>query len=319
MNINRIDLNLLVFLDVLLEERSVTKAASKLGITQPAMSNGLKRLRQLFNDPLLIRTSEGMTPTDRANELRPSIRQALSIIESSVQPSGDFDPTQSHQVFRIMASDYAESTLIPKLLQRLLDLAPATRLDVLTPSDVVFNDVEQGKIDMAINRFDRMPNSFHQKTVWYDNYSCVIASDNPLLDNYSLDTYINAAHIWVSKTGMGKGVGINPDQPQSLGRVDEALAQFGLKRNIAMFTRHYQVAIQLAESSRLIATIPTRLADMLRDNDKVQIRKPPFSIPPFELKMAWSPLLQHSQAHQWLRQQIMAAKDDFVAEQGNAQ
>ena len=116
MNISRIDLNLLVYLDVLLREKNVTKAADQLGITQPAMSNSLRRLRQLFDDPLLIRTSQGMTPTERAVELQPLVRNIIASVEQAVQPSAEFDLAESDRVFRIMASDYAESTVIPALL-----------------------------------------------------------------------------------------------------------------------------------------------------------------------------------------------------------
>ena len=107
MNLSRIDLNLLVYLDVLLREKNVTRAAEQLGITQPALSNGLRRLRDLFNDPLLVRTSEGMTPTERAVELQPQVRNILSSVEQAVLPVSDFEVTKSTRVFRIMASDYA--------------------------------------------------------------------------------------------------------------------------------------------------------------------------------------------------------------------
>ena len=157
MNLDRIDLNLLVYLDVLLREGNVTKAAQQLGITQPAMSNGLRRLRDLFGDPLLVRTSEGMTPTERAQELQPVIRKALGELEVALQPLEEFNASDSNRVFRIMVSDYAESTLVPELVKRLRNEAPDVILDVLTPSDVTFKDVEAGKVDMAINRFDEMP------------------------------------------------------------------------------------------------------------------------------------------------------------------
>ena len=154
MNIAKIDLNLLVYLDVLLREGSVTKAANQLSITQPAMSNGLKRLRDLFKDPLLVRTSDGMTPTKRALELQPTIRDVLSKLESSIQPETEFNPETSTRTFRIMASDYAESTLLLELIEELSYKAPNITLDLITPSDGTFHDVEQGKVDMAINRFD---------------------------------------------------------------------------------------------------------------------------------------------------------------------
>jgi DNA-binding transcriptional LysR family regulator len=244
MNIAKVDLNLLVYLDVLLREGSVTKAANQLSITQPAMSNGLRRLRDLFKDPLLVRTSDGMTPTKRALELKPIIRDVLSKLETTIQPETDFSPLISERTFRIMASDYAESTLLMEVIGRLNKQAPNVTLDLITPSDVTFHDVEQGRVDMAINRFDELPLSFHQKVVWYDTFSCVVNSQNPIVQNFNLDRYLDNKHIWVSKTGFGVGVGIDPNEVQKLGWVDAELTKIGKKRDIRVFTRHYHVALQ---------------------------------------------------------------------------
>lgn len=304
MNVSRVDLNLLVYLDVLLRERNVTRAAQLLGITQPAMSNGLRRLRDLFGDPLLIRTSGGMTPTDRALALQPQVRDILASIEQAVQPQREFDAASANQVFRIMASDYAESTLIPQLLTELAREAPGITLDILNPSDVALHDVEQGRVDMLLNRFDDMPQSFHQVILWEDGFSCLLCRDHPALKRFDLERYLAGRHVWVSKTGMGVGVGMSPHDDQRLGWVDEALARLGRRRNIVVFTRHYQVAALLARQPGLIVTIPSRLAALLRDSTQVAIVPPPFEIPPFELKMAWSPLLQNNPAHRWMRRRI---------------
>lgn len=304
MNINRIDLNLLVYLDALLRERNVTQAANQLNLSQPAMSNGLRRLRELFDDPLLVRTSEGMTPTERALELEPVVREVLSTIDRAVQPRSDFEPQEAQRVFRIMASDYAESTLLPTVLGQLRTLAPGLTLDIMTPSDVSFKDVERGKVDMVINRFDSMPQSFHQIHLWNDSFSCVLSPENPVLKDFTLDNYLKANHVWVSKTGMGVGVGVNPDDVQRLGWVDAALNKLGKKRQIRVFTRHYQAAMTMAEQNDLIVTLPTRAAQLKANNPRVVIREPPLDIPPLELKMAWSPLLQHNPANRWLRKLI---------------
>ncbi len=303
MDFGKVDLNQLVHLDVLLRELNVTKAANHLGITQPAMSNSLKRLRALFEDPLLVRTSEGMAPTELALEIQPAIREILFNIEKVIKPDRDFD-LNSSRVFRIMASDYAESTLIPDVLSVVRKQAPNITLDVLTPSDVTFEDVEQGRVDMAINRFDTIPQSFHQKVLWKDTFSCLMSVHNPLVNDFTLETYLSASHIWVSKTGFGVGVGVNPEDVQRLGWVDEALGRMGAKRNIRVFTRHYQVAMLLARQHDLVATLPSRAARLKGDSTAVVIKTPPFVIEPIELKMAWSPLLHHNAGHQWLRKII---------------
>jgi len=305
MNLNRIDLNLLVYLDVLLRECSVTRAANALGITQPAMSNSLRRLRETLGDPLLVRTSEGMVPTERALALQPMIRSALATLEQVVEADAEFDAASSRRVFRIMTSDYGEATLVPGLLQRLNDEAPGVVLDILTPSDMSFLEVERGQVDLVINRFDSMPQSFHQTTLWQDSFSCLLSIDNPIVDDFSLETYLQANHVWVSKTGMGAGTGLTPQDTKRLGWVDEALRRIGQQRHITVFTRHYQSAALLAEQKSLLVTIPTRAALAQRDNPNLVIHQPPFEIPMFELKMAWSPLLQHNSAHRWIRRLIV--------------
>ena len=304
MSMRNVDLNLLVFLDVLLKERNVTRAAESLGISQPAMSNGLRRLRDLFGDPLLVRTSDGMKPTERAEQLQPLIRDVLASVEQAVEPKQKFTAIKSDRVFRISVSDYTESTLLPHLLKRLSLEAPSITLDVLTPSDISYQDVEQGTVDLVINRFDVLPQSFHQMTIWRDTFSCLLSSSNPIADNFNLKNYLDSGHVWVNKTGMGAGVGMDPTASKSLGWVDEALANIGEQRRIRLFTRHYQAAMRLAELKDLIVTIPTKAAKLLESNPDVVIREPPFAIPEIELKMAWSPLVQHNPAHQWMRRLI---------------
>lgn len=313
---DRFDLNLLIYLDVLLRERSVTKAAQALGITQPAMSNGLKRLRELFDDPVLVRTSDGMSATERALQLQPLVRNILTEVDSAVQPTGKFEAEGSGRVFRIMVSDYAEATLVPAIVKRLRREAPGVILDFLTPSDVTYKDVEQGKVDMAINRFDELPQSFHQKTLWRDGFSCLLNPNNPLLENFCLEQYLKANHIWVSKTGMGVGTGVNPskDKAVQLGWVDESLAAVGHKRNISVFTRHYQMPALLAMNNDLVATLPTKVAKMQAQSGELKMVEAPFEIPPFELRMAWSPLLHHNPPHQWMRTLIAEESEKLASD-----
>lgn len=314
MNINKIDLNLLIYLDVLLRECNVTRSANKLNITQPAMSNGLKRLRDLLNDPLLVRTSEGMKPTEKALRLQPIVRKVLLELEEALQPESDFNETTSTRVFRIMASDYATSTVIPRLLNRLREQAPGITLDIMTPSDVTFHDVEAGKIDMAINRFEELPQSFHQKSVWFDTFVCMMSSNNPVKNHFDIEAYLQAQHIWVSKTGFGIGVGMDPTDVQKLGWVDEALQALDHKRSIRVFTRSYHTAMHLALEQDLIATLPKKVAMINKKNPDLVILDPPFDIPEIELKMIWSPLLHHDASHIWFRRQVIDVANELQAQ-----
>jgi DNA-binding transcriptional LysR family regulator len=304
MNLKNIDLNLLVYLDVLLHKRNVTRAAEALGISQPAMSNGLQRLRKLFDDPLLLRTSNGMSPTERAEQLQPLVREIVASVEKAVESDTGFDASRAKRVFRISVSDYGESTLMPHLLRRLRSEAPNITLDLLTPSDVSYQDVEHGNVDMVINRFDWLPESFHERIIWRDSFSCLMSRKNPVRNRWNLETYLDASHVWVSKTGMGIGVGVEPGSREQLGWVDDALSKLGKSRRIRVFTRHYRAAMQLTELRDLVITLPTKAANLMRNDPSVIILPPPFEIPEIELKMAWSPLLQHNAAHQWLRRVI---------------
>ncbi|MBT8039322.1 MAG: LysR family transcriptional regulator [Gammaproteobacteria bacterium] len=301
MNLKNIDLNLLVYLDVLLQKRNVTRSAESLGISQPAMSNGLQRLRKLFNDPLLVRTGNGMSPTERAERLKPIVRDIVASVEKAVEPEEAFDATRANRVFRLSVSDYTESTLVPLLLRHLRSRAPNVTLDFLTPSDVTFDDLGHGNVDMVINRFEELPESLHQRTVWRDGFSCLCSRHNPIRYDFDLENYLAANHVWVSKTGMGVGVGVEPNEVQQLGWVDDALSRIGRSRRIRVFTRHYQAAMKLAEMRDLVVTLPSKAARLAADNPDLVILEPPFEIPDIELTMAWSPLLHHNPAHRWLR------------------
>ncbi|MFL0804814.1 MAG: LysR family transcriptional regulator [Agarilytica sp.] len=304
MNLHGVDLNLLVALNILLKEKSVTQAADYLGITQPAMSNTLKRLRQQFDDPLLVRTSEGMKPTERAQALEPEVRELILHVERVVQPVQDFDPKESDKLFRIAASDYAESTLIPELLNYVRKEAPNITIDIMTSSDVSYQDVEQGHVDFVINRFDELPDSFHKSTLWRDSFTCMLWKENPIVDTFDLDSYIGSQHVWVSKTGMGVGVGVNPEDVQRLGWVDVTLNKIGKKRSIRVFTRHYQAAMSMVENKDLVLTIPSRAARLNSGNPNLVFLPPPFEIPEIDLDMAWSGLLHHNPAHRWFRRTV---------------
>ena len=184
-----------------------------------------------------------MTPTERALELEPLVKEILLGIDRAMQPATEFRTGEAQMVVRIMASDYAESTLFPAVLTQLREHAPGITLDIMNPSDVSFLDVERGKVDLVINRFDQMPQSFHQITLWQDSFSCLLSPTIRYSMTFSLENYLGADHIWVSKTGMGVGVGVDPSDVQRLGWVDTALAKLGEKRQIRVFTRHYQAAM----------------------------------------------------------------------------
>jgi len=302
MKLENFDLNLLISFDALIRERNVSRAAEKLHISQPAMSNSLKRLREYLGDPLLVRTSTGMEPTEKALMLAPIIRQSLSLAQSALSPSDTFDAKASERTFRILVSDYIEGTLISALVKHFQRVAPNITLDILTLSDGSFSDLEKGSIDLAINRFDTIPQSFHQRSVWQDSFSCLLAANNPLAGDMTLTAYLEAAHLWVSKTGIGVGTGMSESSRR--GWVDDELASLGYERDIRVYTRHYQNVPLLLQASNMVATIPTRVAMRYNNLPEWSIVEPPFNIEPIQITMVWSPVLQHNSAHRWLRDSL---------------
>ncbi len=301
MKLSEIDLNLLVYFDALLQEKNVTRAAQQLGLSQPAMSNSLRRLRELFNDSLLVRTSSGMVATDKALKLQPKIHRVLNSIEHFVQPTEEFNPYESDRVFRIIASDYAESTVIPGMLKSLREHAPKVTLDIMSPSDINYSDIEQGKVDLAINRFDRIPLAFQKQTLLTDGFSCVLRVDHPFADNLTLENYLQSHHVWVSKSGLGMSADTATEELQRMGWVDNALSNIDRQRKISVFTRHFLSAMQLAQEHNLIVTLPTRAATKARNFHNLIIVPPPFDIAPIELHLLWPPILNDNLGHTWLR------------------
>ena len=172
------------------------------------MSNALRRLRDLLGDPILVRTSSGMAPTERATKIEPLVVEALSRAELALQPVDHFEAATSSRTFRIMASDYIETTLIAPLLGRLNEVAPYVTLDILTPSDASFANLEGVKSIWPSIALIIYPILFIKKSIWRDNFSCLMGAEHPALDALTFDAYLASKHIWVSKTGIGVGTGM---------------------------------------------------------------------------------------------------------------
>ncbi len=295
MNIKDIDLNLLVFLDMLLHERSVTRAAQRMGLSQPAMSNALSRLRRLLDDPLLVRSARGMEPTQRALAIQRPVQAALAQIETALAPATDFDPGGTQRLFSLMITDYAASVLLPGVSARLAREAPNVALNVLSSDGDSLKAVERGEVDFVIDRFDTLPGSFRSRLLWKDAFVCVLRKDHPALADgptLTLETYLKLEHILITRTGIG------------LGQSDELLARHNLYRRIAVFTRHYQLPPRLVAESDLCATLPARIARAHSRSLAIEIVPPPLELPPFDIRMVWSPVAHYDRAHQWLRSLI---------------
>lgn len=294
-NLNRLDLNLLLTLDVLLREHNVTRAAQRLNLSQPSVSVQLARLREIFDDPLLLPGPRGMQPTVRADELREPLRQALEALERAVSPVNAFDPARASVTWRIAATDYTESAVLLPLLTTLRRDAPASRLAVfeLNPGQIK-RQAEQGDIDLFFHLRDGAPASLHQRLLFTERYVLAGRLDHPALKRRpSLKQFCQLEHVIVSPEGGGFQAA-----------TDEALAARGLKRNVVLSVPHFLFMLDVLARTDLVAVLPERL---VANTGTLQVVDPPLDLPGFDMLMLWHERLHRDPGHKWLRQQVLAA------------
>ncbi len=294
-NLNRLDLNLLLTLDVLLREHNVTRAAQRLNLSQPSVSVQLARLREIFDDPLLLPGPRGMQPTVRADELREPLRQALEALERAVSPVSAFDPARASVTWRIAATDYTESAVLLPLLNTLRREAPASRLAVfeLNPGQIK-RQAEQGDIDLFFHLREGAPASLHQRLLFTERYVLAGRLGHPALKHRpSLKQFCQLEHVIVSPEGGGFQAA-----------TDDALAARGLTRNVVLSVPHFLFMLDVLARTDLVAVLPERL---VANTGALQVVDPPLDLPGFDMLMLWHERLHRDPGHKWLRQQVLAA------------
>lgn len=294
--LHALDLNLLLALDVLLEERNVTRAAERSGVSQPAMSQALARLRRTFGDPLLIRAGHRMEPTALADGLADSLHALLSDLERLINDRGSFEPHTSGRVFRIACLDHFSALHLPRMAASIQHEAPDVDIAVSQLSyDTVDAELETGAVDTAIGVFRHLPKGHHQQRLHEERFQCLLRAQHPALANWSLETYLEQSHGLLATTGRGDGV------------VDTVLANRGMARRVAVRFPHFLAAGQLVESTDLIVTMASRLADSLVQRYDVVAVDPPVKLSPFTITLQWHRRTDSDVGHRWLRRQIIKA------------
>lgn len=291
------DLNLLASLDVLIQEANVTRAADRLGLSQPALSARLAKLRELLRDPLLVpsETGRGMVPTPRALALRDSLHATLAGLEAIVRGPSGFDPMTDARNFTIAASDYATIAVGLPLIEKVQELAGhGVKLSIrnLPPNEVADAALERGEVDIVIGTGQRLPAQLKARKL--SNEKLVLAQrkghprgTGPL----DLASYCALDHIMVSPIDGGL-----------TGFLDDQLASLGYRRNVAFAVPQFLLAPMIIERSDLVAALPSRFAE--RFLDRVDIFDLPFALPSFSLFAAWHPRNQSDTAHIWLRSRL---------------
>jgi DNA-binding transcriptional LysR family regulator len=291
-NLRRLDLNLLVTLDVLLAEHNVTRAAQRLHFSQPSISVHLAKLRDIFDDPLLLPGPRGMRPTARAEELREPLRLALEALGRAVSPATPFDPAEATQTWRIAASDYGESTILLPALKGLRAAAPGTRLAAveLRPPQLA-RQAEQGDLDLALHTTQGAPPGLHRRPLFAERYVLAGRAGHPRLKRKpTLAQFCALDHAIVSPDGSGFS-----------GPTDEALAQVGLGRRVVLSVPHFLFLMEALASTDLVAMLPSRL---VRDSKILRMVEPPLEVAGYEMSMLWHERSHRDPAHQWLREFI---------------
>lgn len=293
-HLRKIDLNLLVVLDALLRERSVTRAAKTLHLSQSAASHALGRLREVTGDALLVRDARGMVPTPRAQALQEPLGRILRDVESALGPQR-FDPSRSAQTFTIGTTDYVECLVCPLLIERIRKAAPLARVQIKAmKASRLALDADIGRSDVVVSFAPASNPGWHCRTVMTETYSCLTRAEGHAARRLSLKQYLAAEHIVVSTDGNFSSVW------------ESALLDRGHRRNVVMTTPHYLAAAEMVARSDLFLTIQSRLARVLAGYLPVVVRSLPFEIEPIDLTMHWSDRVHSDRAQRWLRELIAA-------------
>lgn len=298
MNIYNFDLNLLRVLDALLRDRNVSRAAERLSLSQPAVSNALNRLRELLDDPLLVRVGRAMQPTPRALSLEAPIRDALQQIEHTLNAGDFFDPATSHQRFVIAVTDYVELICMPALMARLAQVAPGIQLAIqhLTPS-LPAEALDNGELDLVLGRFLDVPTRFHTRRWANETLQIALRKGHSLISGtLDLPALLRLRHLWVHGG-------------QTRGMVDQWLEDHDLSRDVVYTTPNYLQAAHIVASSDLAAVLPTQLARHFARLLPLQLFDLPFDLGTFQLDIVSVAQRERDAALQWLIEQIVAVAD----------
>jgi DNA-binding transcriptional LysR family regulator len=296
-NIAAIDLNLLVVFEALYAELSVTAAARRLGLSQPATSNALARLRRTLGDPLFVRVGRRLQATPRADALARRVQRGLGELREALAADQSFEPARSSDTFTIATADYFEMFVVPVLCQRLADVAPAVTLRVvrLTTEEPPAG-LRTGEIDLAISVFRDVPRGYNYEPILSDTFVCLLhqrlAGTRTRL---SRSWFVRLPHVLVSPGGGVRG------------QVDEALARYGLARFIRATVSSFATAPLIAAQADVIVTAPTRVAGLLARPMGLQVFPPPVHVPGFLVTQCWHQRVDRDPASLWLRRMVAEA------------
>jgi len=293
-HLSGVDLNLLITLDALLRERSVTRAATEVGLSQPAMSRSLSRLRALFQDPLLVRAGHAMVPTPRALELAEPLGASLEAIRRTLEPPGQFNPSTAERSFLISAVDTTQAVVLPPLLDHMSRDAPGVEVTTapLRTAPETFAQLASGERDLAVGRFESPPDGIRTARLYRDAIVCLVRKDHPRVrSRLTMKRYLAESHLAAQSF-------VPVERPFT---IESLLAEQGLARRVVCTVENLAIAPLVVARTDLICTAPGQTIAPFSEGLGVRALAPPFDAPGFELQIAWHERNDGDGGHQWLR------------------
>lgn len=300
-NLSAVDLNLLVALDALLSERSVTRAAQRIGLSQPAMSNALARLRVLLADPVMVRRGQGMELTARATELALPVQQLLADVRRTLAPPAFFDPKTSAYRFRVEAAQELELSLLPRVVERMAIVSPKVELVISPVTREAEETLRTGRGDLFLGPWSSIPEPLRSYVLHYEAFRCIARRGHPRVrSRLTLRAFAALGHVLAAPGA----------QPGSI--IDTKLADEGTGKRVVVRTTHLHVVPSIVARTDLIATLPRTLARKFAEMLPLQVHRPPIESADYPIHMVWHPRTDTLGPHRWLRQLVMdvAASED---------
>lgn len=292
MDIRQVDLNLLKVFDALLKKRHVTQAGVSIGLSQPAMSYSLSKLRELFEDPLFVRTGRGMEPTPRAQSLGGPVARLLDLVQTEILPAPEFRPAESARTFVLCMSDIGEMVFLPRLQSFLSKAAPHVRIKTAALSMPELEEgLASGDVDLAIGYFPGLGSeSLKRKALYQHSYVCIARDDHPRIgDTLSLDEYREAAHVMVHPEGREQDV------------LERAHERLKIRINVHFSVPRFIGVPFLVAGSDMIAAVPQAVGKRFAEFVNVKLLPLPFPAPKYDLYLHWHPRFHHEPANRWIR------------------
>ena len=291
-----LDLNLLRVFLAIWDLRSLTAAGDRLGLTQPAISHALRRLRDRFNDPLFVRAANRMLPTEAAVRLHEPFDQAFGIINRAIQERVAFDPLVTQRVFRVAMSDVSEVYYLPRLMARLVRVAPSARLDVVPLAvDAVVGAMRAGEVDLAIGYLKNLEGECASQTLFVDKFVCMVRSGHPIgRSKLTKTNFVKLRYVHAGTSAPGHQM------------IEQWLAETGIKRQIAVRLGHFTVAPEIVRDTDLAVIFPESLARQLNSAKAFRLLTLPFDLPPVEITVHTHPRFASDMGISWLRDALAA-------------